>query len=208
MSTLYHDRPFNVRYAVWEQSGRYGADLLRTHRTAKASWLYINRQHGIDDVGPTPDWSRRDDLIATGRVGPRRSQDLSLEGVALWTQADAHARVWRPDEPVCAHAVGSLPTGMDLNGWRNLIEGFAADHLASQGMICDWAIHHRPAANGQPEIMPHWHGLITTRVFDRSSPDLGRIRQTWVRTDKARRALAQRWWEHSGMYPSSYAMAA
>lgn len=199
MSTLYYDRPFNIRYAIWEQSGRYGAELLRTHRTAKASALYISRQHGIDDVGPTPDWSLRDDLVGMGRVGPRRGQDRALDGMGLWLLADAHARLMRPDEPACAHAVASLPMGMDPAGWRNLIEGFAEDHLGSQGMICDWAIHSRPAGEGKREILPHAHMLITMRVFDRVSPDIGRIRQTWLRTEKSRKNMAERWWEHSGM---------
>ncbi|RSY89562.1 hypothetical protein DAH66_02595 [Sphingomonas koreensis] len=208
MYSLYHDRPFNVRYAVHQHSGRYTPELLRTHRTARASWLYIHRQHGVDTFGPTPDWSRRDDLAAHGRSAPARANHPSLDGIGLWDEADRHAACIRPDEPVCAHAVGSLPIGEDVVGWRNLIEGFAEDHLTSQGMVVDWAIHHRAASDDKPEILPHVHMLIAMRVFDPVHPDLGRIRQNWVRTEKARKALAEKWWAYSGIAPRSYALAA
>lgn len=208
MSILYHERPFNTRYVVWQAGGRQAPELLRTHRTARASRLYITRQHGLDAVGPLPDWSRRDDLIATGRCGPQRAADPGLDGIALWTLADAQARDMRPDEPVCAHSVGSLPLGEDVAGWRNLVEGFCEDHFAAQGMIVDWAIHHRPATGDTPEIMPHVHLLTTMRVYDRDHADVGRLRQTWLRTEKARKRMAERWWAHTGLYPRAYALAA
>lgn len=208
MFSLYHDRPFNIRYAVHQHSGRYAPELLRTHRTARASWLYIHRQHGIDMVGPTPDWSRRDDLVDYGRSAPARANQPSLDGIGLWDQADAHAAVNRPDEPACIHAVGSLPLGGDAASWRSLIVGFCEDHLKSQGMVTDWAIHHRATDGERSEIMPHVHLLISSRVFDPGHADVGCIRQTWVRSEKARRALAEKWWADSGMYPRSYALAA
>lgn len=201
MNSFYYTRPFAVRYAVWQQDGRYTPELLRTCRTAKANALYIERRHGIDDVGPTPDWSKRDDLMSTGRCAPARGCDPALAGIALWEQADRHARMLRPDEPACAHAVASLPLGQDLKSWRNLVEGFCEDNLTSQGMIVDWAIHARAADDMATAILPHVHLLITTRVFDRDHPDLGRIRQAWLRGDKARKRMAERWWVHSGMFP-------
>ena len=208
MDSLYHDRPFNIRYAVHERGTRYTPELLRTHRTARASWLYILRKHGADAFGPTPDWSLRDDLVAHGRCAPARASHPSLDGIGLWDQADRHAANIRPDEPVLAHAVGSLPQGEDITGWRNLIEGFCEDHLTSQGMVADWAIHHRAGDDDAPEILPHVHLLITTRVFDPAHGDLGRIRQTWLRTGNARKALAEKWWAHSGLLPRSYAVTA
>lgn len=205
MTTLYHDRPFNIRYSVRQHTGRYTPELLRTHRTGCASWLYINRRHGIDAFGPTPDWSKRGDLVATGRCAPQRANIPALDGIRLWQQADQHAALYRPDEPVCAHTVGSLPLHEGVDGWRNLIEGFCEDHLSSQGMIVDWAIHHRPEGGEAPEILPHVHLLITTRVFDPAHADIGRVRQTWVRTEKARKKLTEKWWAYSGLVPTSYA---
>lgn len=207
MSIIHHARPFNVKYAIWEQTGRY-PDQLRTHRTAKASWLYINRQHGVDDVGPTPNWATRDDLVASGRCGPQRSLDPALDGLGLWTMTDELARRIRPDEPVLAHAVGSLPMHEGKETWRNLIVGFCEDFLTAQGMVVDWAIHQRDARDGAPEILPHVHMLITTRIYDRSRVTNGQIQQTWLRTPAACKRLAEKWYERSGIYPSAHAIAA
>lgn len=208
MTSLYTDRPFHTRYAVQQHGGRYTPELLRTHRTAKASWLYIHRKHGIDDFGPTPDWSLRTDLVAAGRCGPRRADDPSLDGIKLWIEADRHAARYRPDEPVCAHSVASLPLHEEVSGWRNLIEGFSEDHLSSQGMVVDWAIHHQAEGAGRREILPHVHMLITMRVFDSAHGDVGRIRQTWIRTERARKSLAEKWWAYSGMFPQNHLLAA
>lgn len=208
MDAFYHDRPFNLRYVVRQRGDRYTPELQRTHRTAKANWLYMHRQHGIDTFGPTPDWSVRNDLIASGRSAPSRANDPVLDGLGLWERADAHAAEFRPDEPICAHGVGSLPLNEDVAGWRNLIEGFCEDNLVSQGMVVDWAIHHRGGEGQQPMILPHVHMLISLRVFDRSHPDVGRVRQNWLRTDKARKALTEKWWARTGLYPRTYANAA
>lgn len=149
----------------------------------------------------TPDWSARNDLLAVGRCAPARANDAALEGIALWERADTHATEIRPDEPICAHAVASLPPAGDVAGWRAIIEGFCEDYLTSQGMAVDWAIHYREGDSGEPAIHPHVHMLITMRVFDRAHADLGRVRQNWLRTDKARKALAEKWWSRTGLYP-------
>jgi hypothetical protein len=208
MYSPYLDRPFNIRLAVHEHTGRYTPELLQTHRTARASWLYVHRQHGADRFGPTQNWSARNDLVAHGRCAPSRASQPSLDGIKLWDQADQYAAVIRPDEPACIHAVGSLHQDGDVTSWRTLIEGFAEDHLTAQGMVVDWAIHHRQATANAPEILPHCHLLITSRVYDPKHGDVGRIRQTWLRTEKARKALAEKWWKESGMVPRSYAVAA
>ena len=75
-------------------------------------------------------------------------------------------------------------------------------------MVVDWAIHHRPAVGERPEILPHVHMLIAMRVFDPGHAEVGRVRQNWVRTEKACKALTEKWWAHSGMFPRSYAVAA
>jgi len=98
--------------------------------------------------------------------------------------------------------------GEDLAGWRNLVTGFCEDRLAAQGMVCDWAIHHRAADDQRPAILPHVHMIITTRVYDPGHVDVGKVRQAWLRTDRARKALAEDWWEHVGMVPPAYALAA
>jgi hypothetical protein len=34
--------------------------------------------------------------------------------------------------------------------------------------------------------------IVTMRVFDPSHPDVGLVRQNWLRTEKARKALAEK----------------
>jgi hypothetical protein len=104
-----------------------------------------------------------------------------------------HARDFRRDEPVCTHAVGSVQVGESVADWRNLIQGLCEDHLVSQGLVTDWATHHRPSTTEADEILPHVHMAITTRVYASHPTDLGRIRQTWLRT---------------AIYPAAYAIAA
>lgn len=65
----------------------------------------------------------------------------------------------------------------------------------------------RAAHRDSPEILPHVHLLITTRAYDPGHPDVGRIRQTWIRTDRARKALAEKWWACSGMLPRNCIIA-
>jgi len=41
MTTIHNIRPFNTRYVIRDRSSRYTPELLRTHRTAQASYAYI-----------------------------------------------------------------------------------------------------------------------------------------------------------------------
>ena len=208
MISIHDTRPFNTRYVIRERSSRYTPELLRTHRTAQASYAYINRQNSVDEWGPTPNWAARSDLAAAGRCAPARAADPKLSGIALWAQADDNACRYRPDEPTIAHCVGSLPRHEDALYWRNLIEGFAEDYLVARGMVVDWAIHHQAATDDQPEIAPHVHLLITLRGYDPEHRDYGKVRQNWLRTDNSRKRLAERWWAWTGIVPPQYVMAA
>ena len=208
MTTIHNIRPFNTRYVIRERSSRYTPELLRTHRTAQASYAYINRQNSVDEWGPTPNWASRSDLAAAGRCAPARAAGPKLGGIALWAQADENAARYRPDEPTIAHCVGSLPRHEDLAFWRNLIEGFAEDYLVARGMVVDWAIHHQAETDDQPEIAPHVHFLITLRGYDPEHRDYGKVRQNWLRTDNSRKRLAERWWERTGIVPPEYVMGA
>ena len=208
MTTIHNIRPFNTRYVIRERSSRYTPELLRTHRTAQASYAYINRQNSVDEWGPTPNWASRSDLAAAGRCAPARAAGPKLSGIALWAQADENAARYRPDEPTIAHCVGSLPRHEDLTFWRNLIEGFAEDYLVARGMVVDWAIHHQAESDDQSEISPHVHLLITLRGYDPEHRDYGKVRQNWLRTDNSRKRLAERWWDRTGIVPPEYVMAA
>ena len=91
MTTIHNIRPFNTRYVIRERSSRYTPELLRTHRTAQASYAYINRQNSVDEWGPTPNWASRSDLAAAGRCAPARAAGPKLAGISLWAQADENA---------------------------------------------------------------------------------------------------------------------
>jgi len=69
MTTIHESRPFNLRYIVRAPAGIHGDALRATHRTAMCNYLYITRQNGEDEFGPTPDFAaRRADLVAVGRA--------------------------------------------------------------------------------------------------------------------------------------------
>ncbi len=199
--TNHQFRPFNMRYVVWNPINSRGQNMRSTHRTAKCSYCYIHRMHGIDDVGPMPDWSHKRDLVSAGRCGPKRSQDPQLEGVRLWEAMDDIAKHMRPGEAVMAHCVGSLPENESYAVWREMVEAFLEDHIAAQGMVADWAIHYRADEEGCPGVHPHAHMLISTRVYDLASPDFGKRRQNWLRTPAACRSLADKWYDLTGIYP-------
>lgn len=201
ITSIHQARPFNTRYVVAAAASPHGDDQRTTHRTARCNYWYINRMVGIDAFGPTPDFAARTDLVDRGRVGPSRAQDPAIEGIRLWEMMDEVASVIRPGEATLAHCVASLPIHESPAAWRDLIHGFAEDHLASQGMICDWAIHAQDESEGRPRILPHAHLLITTRVYDRSHVDFGKRRQAWLRTPAATRSLAEKWYAASGLFP-------
>jgi hypothetical protein len=200
---IHQARPFNTRFVIWSPATGAKDDTRSTHRTAKCSYWYIMRQHGIDEVGPTPNYAERQDLVDFGRIGPRRANDPALDGIRLWQAMDEAARSYRPNEATLAHCVGSLPIHEDPKTWRDMVEGFVEDHLASQGMVADWAVHAQEEGEGRRRILPHVHLLVTTRVYDRSLPEFGRRRQNWLRTPGACRSLAEKWYAHSGIYPPS-----
>ena len=196
MPTIPNIRPFNTRYVIRDRSSRYTPELLRTHRTAQASYAYINRQNSVDEWGPTPNWASRSDLAAAGRSTSARAAGPKLAGISLWAQADENAARDRPDEPTIAHCVGSLPRHEDLAFWRNLIEGFAEDYLVARGMVVDWAIHHQAESDDQ-------------RTHISSSPCEDTIRSTaimarFARTGCGRTILANASPSGGGNGPVSY----
>ncbi|RZL78326.1 MAG: hypothetical protein EOP66_07970 [Sphingomonas sp.] len=116
--SIHQDRPFNTRYVIWNTVNAYGEDMRSTHRTAKCSYWYINRMHGIDEVGPTPNYAARQDLVDRGRCGPSRANDPALQGIKLWEMMDQVAKIYRPTEATLAHCVASLPIHETAATWR------------------------------------------------------------------------------------------
>ena len=141
MTTIHESRPFNLRYIVRAPGGIHGDDRRATHRTALCNYLYIVRENGEDEFGPTPDFAaRRADLVAVGRAGPLRSHAPVHAGPAIWAAADAASREPRPELATAMHAVGSLPPELHQVQWERLIAAFCDTQLAARGMVVDWAI--------------------------------------------------------------------
>ena len=206
MTTIHEARPFNLRYIVREPCGIHGDDLRATHRTAYCNYLYITRQNGEDEYGPTPDFAARGDLVAHGRVGPIRSFAPALAGAAIWQAADLASRDRMPDRATAMHAVGSLPPEVGRAQWRLITAAFCEDQFAAKGMVADWAIHYRDGDVGGTAIAPHMHIVATSRMWDARDP--GRWQKAWLATPASVRALADAWYATTGLYPVGYVPAA
>lgn len=202
-ATIHETRPFNLRYIVREPCGIRGDDMRKLHRTASCNYLYIMRQTGSDEFGPTPDFAARRDLFDHGRLAPVAGYDKAYAGVTIWEAADAAARERRPQLATAMHAVGSLPRDGDRRSWRAMVEAFGEDHLASQGMVVDWAIHVAPDNTDGLAPPPHCHWLITSRMW-RMDRDHGRHQKLWLSTKARVDRLADAWYALTGLYPLDY----
>ncbi len=154
--------------------------LRKTHRTAKASWLYINRLEGEDRFGPLPAsyMSKSGDLVASGRRHPlQKFPPQYRTGPLVWEEADAAAAL-HPADAAGVHIVASLP-GMAPEQWCPLIERFLDDYLVVKGMIIDWAIHAKRDDDGGWATHPHVHMIVSSRRY-RNDMRKGQRQKTWL----------------------------
>ncbi len=155
--------------------------LRKTHRTAKASWLYINRIEGGDCFGQLPDgyMSKASDLVACGRRHPLQNFPPKFRnGPLIWEEADVAAAL-DPADAAAVHIVASLP-GMAPEQWRPLVERFLDDHLVVRGMVIDWAIHaKRDDDDGGWATHPHVHMIVSSRRW-RHDMRKGQRQRTWL----------------------------
>jgi len=143
--TLHSMRPFTYRPVILNASD----DQRMTFQTSTCNYLYLTRSAAAVDVqGATPDFSTRNDLVLSGRGAPLRADDEAYHGQRLWQAADRYASERRPNEPVAWHAVGSLPVGLQMCDWRQIVDAFVEERFVSLGMIVDWAIHQRTETAG------------------------------------------------------------
>lgn len=185
-------RPFNLRPVVSE------GHLRATHRTAFASYCYIRREPNTDRFGPMPqEWASRGDLIATGREYPTQTPSWARSGPKIWKDADNSIMPQQITEAAASHIVLSLPPEKDASGWKHLVKIFCNEHLASQGMITDWAIHYKPEV-----VQAHAHLLVTARSW-RVEKSPGHRHPRWLMTHQAIRAAERAWIDISGLRPTS-----
>ena len=206
MTTIHESRPFNLRYIVRAPGGIHGDERRATHRTALCNYLYIMRENGADEFGPTPEFAaRRNELVTVGRHGPIRSHRPMYAGSVIWAAADEASREPRPELATAMHAVGSLPPEQDVVQWTRLVAEFCDEQLAARGMVVDWAIHTL-REDGEYTIPPHVHWLITSRTFDRGNR--GQWQKAWITTPAQVTELGIAWYELTGLFPTSYAPTA
>lgn len=188
------ERPFTIVPAVHQSRIVNGSEDRQTWRSAVANRLYITRKTGHDLFGPTPaiPAEKMNDLGEHGRRGPIGCDSLAVAGMELWRKADDAAAIDRPELPVCFHAVGWLPLGMDDAGWRNIIHAFCDDVLVRNGMVADWAVHRRPDEQGSWAVPPHAHLIITARGW-RPERNPGRRNAAWLGSISNIKAASDAW---------------
>ena len=198
MTSLHARRPFTIRPVILNAT----EDKRATYFTATCNYLYLTRAEAGEDLrGATPDFSVRTDLFALGRGAPLRADNESHHGQRLWQAADRNGMNQRAGEPVAWHAVGSLPIGLQLSDWQQIIDAFIEDRFVRQGMIVDWAIHYREETAEAAGVQPHIHMLITARGWDEKR-NPGMVMPTWLRTHASRRGHADAWYKLTEMYPA------
>ena len=201
MTSIHQLRPFNLRYIVRDSISIHGEDLRATHRTAECNFLYIMRENGADEFGPTPNFAaRRADLVDSGRLAPVRMKTSGYANVDLWKAADDQARASRPELSTAMHAVGSLPRNGSLASWRGHITAFCEEQFVRGGMVVDWGLHALRDETGEFIIPPHVHFLVTSRAWDRRRA-MGRWQLGWFTRKEHVRELESAWYERTGLYP-------
>ena len=204
-AALHETRPFVARPVI-DRVGLSGGTQpqLGTHRTAVASYLYIQREAGADRIGELPKayLAKRPDLVDRGRVYPRHTSPSLREGRMLWDEADSASLRHDLAEASASHIVASLPLSMTSPEWRELVTKWALETLVAQGMIVDWCVHALiDPGTGRWAVKPHLHALATARDF---KPGLrrGRRQYAWLKSARQVQAVEDSWLRLSGLQPS------
>lgn len=204
--TVHDVRPFNVRpVCAAGRSDQSATGPYATHYTATASFLYMMRTPGSDHFGPVPDaYLAKDDLFRTGRFYPEHRMPPALKsGLALWSEADNAAAEIGAEEVSAIHIVGTLPLNVEPGRWPMLVKRYCFDHIVSQGMIVDWAIHAKADEDGWA-VRPHVH-LLTTARFWRANARKGDRQRAWFCSKDQMRAAEDAWLAITGLQPLSSA---
>lgn len=200
MSSIHDRRPFVIRPVSrtgWEQG--HGTDRRATHKTATANYLYIKRIDGCDQIGPLPCFSQRNDLVDEGTMVPYSAPDWAVQPGIIWREVDAALKNEPEDSVSARHVVLTLPKDRSAKEWRSLLEDYGEAQFTSKGMICDWAIHAKPADNGGWQIRPHAHLLVTARGWKHDRRQ-GLLHPVWLRGGSARRRLEDAWLAKTGRF--------
>lgn len=178
----------------------------KTHMTAAASYLYINRIGGRDHLGALPgSYLAKDDLIVFGRRHPLHDVPVPLRtGRQIWDDADT-AAANDLGHAAAIHVILTLPN-VPQPGWQPLVERFIDENLVTLGIITDWAIHAKPDDTGAGWLTrPHVHLLCTARRF-RSDQRKGQRMQPWLYSKAQVEALEAAWLVTTGLSPATFTL--
>jgi len=177
-------------------------DRRKTHMTAVASYLYINRLPGNDRLGPLPDayLSKADDLVCTGRRHPVQNTPVALRtGRQIWDEADM-ATSRDLEHASAVHVILTLPD-IPEDEWQHLVETFIDENLVKVGIVSDYAIHAKRDDSGQGwATHPHAHLLCTARRW-KSDQRKGQRMTCWLHNKAQLDAIEAAWLAASGLSP-------
>ena len=182
-------------------------EARKTHKTAVASWLYMNRLPGADLFGQLPPayLAKADDLVATGRRHPVQNVPVPLrEGPQIWQEADA-ATARDLGHAAGVHVILTMPD-VPRHEWQPLLETFIDEHLVQLGIITDWALHAKADVSGRGwDTRPHAHLLCTTRRW-KNDQRKGQRMRCWLYSKAQIDALEAAWLAATGLGPATYTL--
>jgi len=147
-------------------------------RSATAAAAYRAGVEIADDrTGEVHDYTRKSGVEHTAILSPDNAPEWTQDRAALWNAVEAAEK--RKDAQVAREITVALPSGLDREDRRDLVESWTRDNLTEKGMIADIAIHE-PGREGD-ERNHHAHILVTTREV---GPDgFGKKERGWNDTD-------------------------
>ncbi|MCW2411807.1 MULTISPECIES: MobA/MobL family protein [unclassified Sphingobium] len=192
----FHD--FNIR-PISQQWRSYNDNVDRkpAYRSAVANVAYIWRQSdAVDAMGrmPASFERRRFELVSSGLLLPAKAPNWACEGYTIWQEADGATLSTGDQTAVSAwHVIATLPA--ELRGfWTKVVTDFAETHLVSKGAAVAYAIHACPGEEGEVNVHPHSHLVVTARHW-RHDRRHGRIHPHWLGNAGQHCSLRSRWRE-------------
>ncbi|MFZ8763287.1 MobA/MobL family protein, partial [Escherichia coli] len=152
--------------------------VARTKRlnNAVAHAAYINRID-LDNNRDGSKWRyshSNEDVYKSGVILPENADERFSDPAYLWNQVEQKEN--RSNSRLARSFIISLPNELTPEQNKNLIEDYIKNHMASKGMIVNYAIHIDDTNNF------HAHLMSTTRELDKSGLEFAKknvIGRTW-----------------------------
>ncbi|EKN4176605.1 MobA/MobL family protein, partial [Yersinia enterocolitica] len=152
--------------------------VARTKRlnNAVAHAAYINRID-LDNNRDGTKWRyghSNEDVYKSGVILPENADEKFSDPAYLWNEVEQKEN--RSNSRLARSFIISLPNELTPEQNKNLIEDYIKNHMASKGMIVNYAIHIDDTNNF------HAHLMSTTRELDKSGLEFAKknvIGRTW-----------------------------